>query len=348
MSSAKISGASPYADLPGSAFWRTAVAEGNPFVSDDIYCPDWQLTPDTPVMTIGSCFAQHIGSSLKAAGFNVLDCEPGPRATPAEVLTRFGYGQYSARYGNVYTLRQTRQLLEEVTDVFVPQDAVWEKNNRFFDALRPAVEPEGLPSVGDVLAMRQQHLSAVAKAISSAEVVVLTLGLTERWEHIESGTTYPTAPGTIAGSFDPEAYQLVNDDYAAILDDFRAIHALVSEANPEMRWIITVSPVPLTATGTGGHVLPATVHSKSILRAVAGTLANEYDKIDYFPSYELVTHIPGGFADNQRSVHPDRIAQVMKVFLTAHGADVTQKHTAHLTSDDGVLCEDILLEAFRP
>ena len=39
--------------------------------------------------------------------------------------------------------------------------------------------------------------------------------------------------------------------------------------NPKARLVLTVSPVPLAATASGSHVLPATIYSKSVLRAAA-------------------------------------------------------------------------------
>ncbi len=40
--------------------------------------------------------------------------------------------------------------------------------------------------------------------------------------------------------------------------------------NPQPRFILTVSPVPLVATMSGSHVSPASIYSKSVLRAPAG------------------------------------------------------------------------------
>ena len=47
---------------------------------------------------------------------------------------------------------------------------------------------------------------------------------------------------------------------------------LLRDYNENMRFILTVSPVPLVATAGSEHVLAATLYSKSVLRAVAGFL----------------------------------------------------------------------------
>ena len=68
--------------------------------------------------------------------------------------------------------------------------------------------------------------------------------------------------------------------------------ALMRSANRGLRFLLTVSPVPLTATNSGNHVLVATVDSKSRLRAVAGQLARTVSRVDYFPSYEIISAPP--------------------------------------------------------
>jgi hypothetical protein len=44
-------------------------------------------------------------------------------------------------------------------------------------------------------------------------------------------------------------------------------------ARCDLRIVLTVSPVPLVATVTGSHVVPATIYSKSVLRIAAQEIA---------------------------------------------------------------------------
>ena len=74
-----------------------------------------------------------------------------------------------------------------------------------------------------------------------------------------------------------------------------------------MKFIVTVSPVPLTATASGQHVEVATAGSKAILRAACGRLIEKFRDVDYVPSYEIITSqtARGAFyAPNLRSVTP--------------------------------------------
>jgi len=343
---------SPYSGRPARAFWRGGVAGVGPF-PPDIFQPRFPVTRDTRVFTAGSCFAQHVGAAMKAAGIAVIDTEPARRGLPDQTAKRFGYGVYSARFGNIYTLRQFRQLVEEALGQHSPALPVWEKDGRFWDALRPGVEPEGLATPEIVQEMRAQHLERLVKALQQAELVVFTLGLTEAWEHSESGTVYPTAPGTIAGTYDPKVFRFVNFGVGEMLEDFAALDEALTQINPDLHWLLTVSPVPLAATATEDHVLSATVRSKSTLRVVCDMLRDSSDRVDYFPSYEMVTspaHPTAPFEADLRSVRPEIVQGIMRSFLGAHGLgdQVPDQATDALDAADEAVCEDVLLEAFRP
>ena len=133
--------------------------------------------------------------------------------------------------------------------------------------------------------------------------------------------------------------------------------------------MLTVSPVPLTATASGQHVLTATMHSKSLLRAVASTLVQGQTRVDYFPSYEIITHpaYRGRFyAPNLRSVRPEGVDHVMTSFFqdqaAAFGGTATPGRTAappppeaaddpaqpELSEADELRCEEEILAAFAP
>jgi hypothetical protein len=339
----------PYAKLPPDAFWRSGVADRSPLHLDSIYAPRFPIGKTDPIAAAGSCFAQHIGRQFKARGYNFLDIEPAPIALPAHRHAEFGFGLYSARYGNVYTVRQLLQLFNRASGTFRPQETCWEKDGRYFDPFRPAIETYGFMSRAELEADCRAHLSALSLLLPQTSVFVFTFGLTEAWECIADGAALPTCPGTVAGAFDPERYAFVNFDYPEILADAEAFIALALAANPAMRFLLTVSPVPLTATMSGDHVLAATVHSKSVLRAVCGTLRRKYACVDYFPSYELAASHPTRamfFEPNLRTVAPRGVAHIMQTFFAAHGEVTAPSATKAEPHPDDVTCEEEFLERF--
>lgn len=355
---------SPYADLPPRAFWRTGVTERPAMHPGDIYRPRFPVTRDMRIATAGSCFAQHVGRALRGAGLDVIDAEPLPAAVSDRTAERFGYRLYSARYANIYTTRQLRQLFDEAHGRVAPADPVWTRDGRFFDAQRPGIEPEGLDSAEAVMAHRASHLAAVREAFGAADLFVFTFGLTEAWVHAESGTVYPTAPGTIAGTYDPAVHAFRNFDAFEVLADFEAFRAALQAVNPGVRFLVTVSPVPLTATASGEHVEVATCYSKSVLRAVCGMLTARHADIDYFPSFELITSVAARgryYEDNLRNVARRGVDTAMATFLAAQGLDTgpaadapgdtaaarRRKRRAARRQDAEEVCEEALLEAFN-
>ena len=238
----------------------------------------------------------------------------------------------------------------------------WEKQGRFYDALRPTVEPRGLASPEAVMAHREHHLGKVKTVLSTADVFIFTFGLTEAWACRRSGTVYPTAPGTVAGTYDPAAVVFKNFTYSEVIADFLAFREIVRSVNPQVKFVTTVSPVPLTATKTENHVLVATNYSKAVLRAVAGELTDTYDDIDYFPSYEIIAGVQArGFfyESNLRSVNDEGVNVVMRSFFAEHrdpaGQDDREgtgrsvafaRSVRRRRNREDVVCEERLLEAF--
>jgi hypothetical protein len=319
---------------------------------EELHVPKFEIGPSSRIATAGSCFAQHIARHLRSSGVGVLDLEPPPPGLSLEHARRFGFGIYSARYGNIYLVRQLLQLARESLGRFAPVDAVWERDGKYFDALRPLVEPQGMTTPGEVTANRRDHLEAVRRLLHRADTLVFTLGLTEGWVHAPSGTVFPTAPGVLAGSFDPAVYSFRNFSYDEIRSDFLELRDLVRGVNPGMRFLLTVSPVPLAATASGNHVLVATTHSKSVLRAVAGQLTAELADVDYFPSYEIV-NTPGRrdffFESNLRDVTEAGVRAVMEVFFEAYGLGTGLAPSSPADEQeraDEAVCEEAMLEAF--
>ncbi len=346
----------PYENLPPTRYLKTGVSEQHPFQMPGLYKRKFRIGADLPIATAGSCFAQHIGTNLRANGYNVLDLEPAAPGMTDATAKRYGYRTYSARYGNLYTARQLLQLAKEALGLEERHDIVWTQHGRFFDALRPNVEPNGFENAEELCAHRRRHLQRVATMLKTMKLFIFTLGLTETWVNTEHGTVYPTAPGVIAGTWDPTVYAFKNLRHSEVLADMLEFMRIVQAINPGMKYLITVSPVPLTATATKHHVLAATTYSKSVLRAVAGELADSRDNVDYFPSYEIIA-APSSrgffYSPNLRSVEHEGVKTVMRTFFSEHTlpksagrANAVAPTIATRKGDDDVVCEEVLLEAF--
>jgi hypothetical protein len=365
-------GSSPYEGLPAESFWRSALAQRTSSPPTGLYRARLSIGPDTGIAVAGDCFAQQIARLLRSAtAATVLDLEPPPPGMSDRLATRYGYKLFSARYGNIYFTRQLRQLIDEAYGRHEPQDAVWSRDGRYFDALRPLVEPNGLASADEVVAHRRRHLSAVRSLFESMDLFLYSFGLNEGWVHTESGTVYPSAPSVIAGTYDSQSHHWQAFGYRETYEDFRAALEMLREINPRVRALIMVAPVPGAATMTGKHILIADAGQKAVLRAVAGAIAEDLDFADYFPAYELIaTQLDGDglFDAGRRCVSAAGLATVMQMLLAEHpelrrlppeshrALDPTQApledrgacREEDVDLDGEAVCEDALLDAFAP
>lgn len=307
----------PYRTYPESSFWSRSIAKKAPHEIDPMTAPSFTISRTDKIATAGSCFAQHIARHLRDAGYSYFVSEAAPSIFTREVQEKFGFGTFSARFGNIYTARQLVQLVDRAYGVFHPVDDAWAVNGGFLDPYRPFIQPVPFPSREALEADRLRHFAAVRKMIEECDVFVFTMGLTETWINRRDGAVYPVCPGCGAGDHKPDDHAFKNFDYVEVLEDMTRFIGRFRERNSTAKIIVTVSPVPLIATAENRHVLTSTIHSKSVLRAVAGKLA-ELDLVTYFPSYEIITSPVGAaryFEDDLRSVTHEGVAHVMRIFF---------------------------------
>jgi hypothetical protein len=362
----------PYEGLEDKYFWATAVAKRNMFDIADLWTPKFKIGKQDKIVTFGSCFAQHIGRALESRDFNWMVTERAPFGFGPENAKKFNYGVFSARTGNIYTVSLLRQWVCWAVGDLSPPYEVWEKAGRFYDPFRPNIEPNGFASEEEMLRSREIAIEAFRLGLAQSTLFVFTLGLTESWfkSNKQQRYEYPMCPGTVAGEFDASQHVFVNQGFQFIWQTLTETIQRIKDLNSKIKFLLTVSPVPLTATMSGNHVLVATMESKSILRAVAGTVRDQFDFVDYFPSYEIINATPFRgtfFESNQRSINHVGVDHVMNCFfncLTAkfpmeatpydnparplgHSRTNVARTEGHEQATSGdVVCEEELLNAF--
>ena len=309
----------PYEDAPDYQLHRLAVAGRDPAAFDPVVAPKFTLTREMPIATMGSCFAQNLSKWLLASGCNFLRTEP---------TNDDAGGVFTANFGNVYTVAQALQLYKYAFGHLKPSAELWtSKAGKFVDPLRPGPTNSGFDSEAAALDARQNHYAAVRKMFQEATVLVFTLGLTEAWKRRSDGAVLPLAPGVAAGTYVPADYEFLNFDYEATQRDLSELLTCVTQTNPSIKIILTVSPVPLAATFEKRHVSVSSTESKAVLRAAAGAVARKYDNVDYFPSYEIFFTpgvSAGYFEPNARHVTNAGVAHAMRVFARHYVASSNQ------------------------
>jgi len=347
-----------YSDLPDHCFWRESVSAPAPQDVDPVVSAKFKIAASDRVATAGSCFAQHISRALKASGFSYFVTETAHPAFDGALAQGFNYGVFTARYGNIYTARQLRQVLQRAYGLYVPQEDVWRGEGvRVIDPYRPQIQPKGFASAAELAADRKQHFAAVRLAVERLDVFVFTLGLTEAWVDARDGTVFPLCPGVAGGEFDPARHKFRNFDVGEVAADLAWTLDFIASKNPRARTILTVSPVPLAATAENRSVLVSTTYSKSVLRVAAEQIARQFPQVAYFPSYEIVTgaHARGGyFAADLRSVTQAGVDHVMRLFMQHYGgeapapaaaavADASREMLDEMQEVSRVVCEEEML-----
>jgi hypothetical protein len=211
----------PYKSQPSTAFWSRSVSQnwdaltllgGSPL-----------LEVSDKVASLGSCFAANLVPYLEQNGFEYVKEEPRPATFGAAPPENLAYDKFSAAYGNVYTARQFRQLLDRAFGKFRPHEDRWEVDGEIVDPFRPGLRYRArTPEEFD--ALTAQHLSRVRAVFERASVVVFTLGLTEAWLSKSDGAVFPACPGTVAGSYDSNKHVFHNFTVGEIADDLKQIY----------------------------------------------------------------------------------------------------------------------------
>ena len=244
----------PYSSKSSEHFWRSAIADRSLDEIAAVPAKRFAIADGMRIATAGSCFAQNVGKHL--VGNDSIHLIIEEQVGPDEPL-------FSALYGNIYTIRQLLQLFDRAHGNFSPRDKAWvRKDGRYVDPFRPFIPTHAYATPENVEEARARHLQAVQRVFSGCDVFIFTLGLTETWISEQDGAVFPIAPGVVSEFCTSSQYQFCNLSYDDCLADLEAFFARFRKVNPDPRVILTVSPVPLSATYTNNHVAIATCHRR--------------------------------------------------------------------------------------
>jgi hypothetical protein len=264
---------------------------------------------------MGSCFAREIKTVLLREGFSYITEETHhPAAKHA-----------SAAWERVYNTFSMRQIFEYTFGDWHPQVRWWKtpESGRIQDPYRRIILYDDLERAE---ADFEAHRGHSRKALESAEVLIITLGLTEIWEDGEDGSVICLPSGPYVNERgDMSRYRFRVSRYQENLENLERITTLMALHNPGCKIIVTVSPVHLWATfREDADVISASCNSKATLRAVADELADRYEQVVYFPAFEMATVFrpmvgQSVFAEGRENFHVNRetVEFIMKEFFAA-------------------------------
>lgn len=257
------------------------------------------ISRGTPIASMGSCFATHIGRKLVEWKFNYLVYEP--EVLPQTVA--------SAHWDFVYNTACMRQIFEYSFGDWEPKERWWSHNeHKYVDPYRRNV----LYNRREAYKKFNLHRRKSRAALQDAEVLILTLGLTETWRHKKDHATFYRRPFKVVG----EDHEFHIQNVSEVILDLELIYQIMLRHNPEVKIIFTVSPVPFNATyRTDIDVVSANCASKSTLRVGVNEFVHGRKNLYYFPSYEIAQEIDDRWRpDDGRHMKWEVIDLIMEVF----------------------------------
>jgi hypothetical protein len=240
----------------------------------------FQITRATRIASMGSCFAREIKRRLLQRRFAYITEETHH---PAAVHA-------SAAWERVYNTFCMRQIFEYTFESWAPRQRWWQapRSGKTQDPYRRVILYDGLAQAETDFARHREHSR---RALESAEVLILTLGLTEVWQDRRDGAviSLPAGPYVNEGGA-MDGYEFRVSRHAENLANLERIHAIMARYNPDCRILVTVSPVNLWATFRRDlDVISASCNSKSTLRAAADEFVSRHANVFYFPAFEMAT-----------------------------------------------------------
>jgi tetratricopeptide (TPR) repeat protein len=242
--------------------------------------PSFTLEPGETIFTIGSCFARNVERELGARGFvlpaiEVIKADPDFATVGTDILNN---------YGTPSIFNEIHWALERD---YRPEECFYPVGDKWVDMhLRSELRPKDRETVEN----RRAAITAAYRKIPECRVIIITLGLSEVWFDKETGTYLNAPPRRGMLRSTPERFALHILSHAEAHGFLhKAMQLIKAHGRDDVRVVMTVSPVPLTATYRDMDVMEANCYSKSVLRAVAEQIRSEFDFVDYYPSYESIT-----------------------------------------------------------
>jgi hypothetical protein len=207
------------------------------------------------LLLMGSCFAEEMGEKLQQHLFPALLNPHGILYNPISITKA------------VHSYLDNKQYTE--ADLFMHNDLwhSWDHHSRF-SALTPAAVLDNINAA--------QEQAAIC--LSKARWLVITLGSAHAYVLKETGQLVANCHKVPMSAFYKKL--LTVDEIITALDNMMHRHFF---RNRDINILFTVSPVRYARDGVVENNL-----SKAILLQVVHQLVNKFDRLFYFPAYELV------------------------------------------------------------
>lgn len=277
-------------------------------LSNELFCKKNinLIDKTTPIVSMGSCFAIEIAKWLQYNHYNYVVTETNLDETGSVHCS-------SAKWGTIYNSAGFYQVIKWAYGLSKPSIVCYQSGDRYRDAFREDIvyseaEVDNLQNIWG------EHVKKSREALDSAKILILTVGLNEVFEYLPTGDYLHRNPWTL----NPSVYKRKILSVEENLNFLQLGVDILNKHNPDIKFIVSVSPVPLLRSfSKKNHVSAATSHSKSIIRVALEYLANNNHNVYYMPSFETVMY-PGNslsvWDNDGRHVSKQIVNKIMNVF----------------------------------
>jgi hypothetical protein len=210
------------------------------------------------ILLIGSCFTEHIGNHLATVKFNVLQNPNGILFDPISVCN------------SLISYIQDKRYVPD--DLFALNEGwhSWQHHSRF-----------SKPNAEESLQLINESQKKAHQFLKQADWLIITLGSSFVYKLAESGM-----PVANCHKAQPQTFNKHLSTIEEIVTKFdETIHQLF-QFNQHLKIIFTISPVRHLRDGVVDNN-----RSKSRLIEAVHHLVNKFDRLYYFPAYELVIDV---------------------------------------------------------
>jgi hypothetical protein len=306
---------------PDGIFWPNP--ERNPGQSIYTVLPvvrNWGwINPTTPITSAGSCFASELAFALQQKGLNYLvaekPCRPEEGVMSSDVHAELGIGGASANWGILFNTPSFAQLAEVAFgEKELPRLLIKTVEGNKVQVTSPFRENIFFSSEEAYERDQPKHLEAVRRVLTTAEVMVITPGVNECWKMFNKDIYLSRNPRSsgLSGLLQHKTLSVQEN-----VDALQRFIDVVRAHNPSIKFVVSVSPVPLIATGRGHthHVISANGHTKAVIRVAVEEICLRNKDVVYFPGFELITQCTRNpYQEDGRHVSRDAVGRIMSTF----------------------------------
>lgn len=279
--------------------------------------PVWEtsftLSKNANVFALGSCFARNIEKALLSSRVNVSSADRDSEILELKINLLTG-------------------LLNKYNPVSIYQELLWASGKEIFP-------DRGFIKFGDkycdlnlrnqarkgtleFVRQRHQQLRQYFARALAADLVIITFGMTETWFDQETNLALAEVPSPRLIKEYPERFVYRSLSHQQCLDSLKSTYAILKEfGQPNLKIVVTLSPVPLERTFSGQDIIVANTMSKSTLRSAIGELVAETENVDYFPSYEaaMLSDPNIVWMGDRRNVTDFIVTKIVSEFINRYG-----------------------------